>query len=131
MLVRNLCVLALLAAVAVNAIAAEGVKLNGIELAKRVSKYEAMAGTSYLAEEVNWMVVAYANGTRELYWNNGVRSGTDTGTHRVVGDQLCVTWKKALYGEERCYDIYRIDADPVRYQSFRNGELVDLYYKIR
>lgn len=75
------------------------------------------------------MVVAYANSTRDLYWNDGVEFGTDSGTHRVVGDQSCVTWKNTFGGEERCYDVYRIGVD--KYQSWRNGKLEYTYYKLR
>ena len=81
--------------------------------------------------DVNWMVVSFANGTRELYWNDGIKSGTDTGTHRIVEDRLCVRWKNSFDGEERCFDVYRAGGDPVRYESYRDGKLVDMYFKIR
>ena len=61
----------------------------------------------------------------------GFRSGTDTGTHRILGDRLCVRWTNLFDGEERCFAIYRTEGDPVRYESYRDGKLVDVYFKIR
>lgn len=120
----------LLAIAALDVAAEDMTKLTGAELTERISKHAVMAGHS-AANEVSWMAVSYANGTRDLYWNDGIRSGTDSGTHRVVGDRLCVRWKTTFDGEERCFDIYRSGEDPVRYESYRNGKPADVYFKIR
>ena len=125
---RMLSVSALLMAVSAIGAAADKVKLTRVELAERASKYEVIAGQSH-DNKVSWMVVAYGDGTRDLYWNDGITSGTDAGTQRIVGDQWCVIWKSIFLGEERCYDIYRIGPD--RYESRRNGEITDRYIKIQ
>ncbi len=130
MIYRKLFVCVLLLTVAVSAEAKGKTKLTGAELAARILGYEVLAGVSKEPGlGFSFMVVAYQNGTRELYWNNGVKSGTDTGTHRFEGDQTCVTWKKSFEGKERCYDVYKIGDD--KYESYWNGKLEFSYYKIR
>ncbi len=74
----KLIVLAFLLTVAVSVEAAEKVKLTGSELVERLAGYEVLAGVSN-ETGVNFMVVAFKNGTREVYWNDGFQSGTDTG----------------------------------------------------
>ncbi len=125
---RVLAVSALLMAVSAFDATADKVKLTRVELAERASKYEVIAGQSH-DSKVSWMVVAYGDRTRDLYWNDGLTSGTDNGTQRIVGDQWCIIWKNIFLGEERCYDIYRIGPD--RYESWRNGEVSDRYIRIR
>ena len=114
--------------VGVSAAASEKLKLTGAELTAITSRYRVSAGISH-ATNANWMIVGYANGTLDLYWNDGIRFDTDNGTHRVQGNQSCVTWKKSDGGEERCYDVYRIGDN--NYESWRNGKLEHTSYKIR
>ncbi len=125
---RNLVVLILLIVVSGVGAAADRIKLTGAELAEQYSKYEVIAGLSY-DSKVSWMIVAYSDGTRDMYWNDGITSAIDSGTYRIVGNQWCVVWTNIFRGEERCYDIYRIGPD--KYESWRNGEFSDQYIKIR
>lgn len=125
---RSLVVSALLVSVSGVGAAADRVKLTGAELAERYARYEVIAGLSH-DSKVSWMIVAYGDGTRDMYWNDGITSAIDSGTYRIVGDQWCVVWRNIFRGEERCYDIYRIG--PGKYESWRNGELSDRYVKIR
>ncbi len=127
---RILFVLAVLSFSVVNAKAGEKTKLIGEQLSKRIQGYEVLAGISKEPGiGFNFMVVAYQNGTRELYWNDGVKSGIDTGNHRFIGDQTCVIWKTSFEGKERCYDVYQTDNN--QYESWHNGEIAFSYYKIR
>lgn len=113
-----------------SAMAGDKMQLTGEQLAQRIQGYEVLAGVSKESGlGFNFMVVAYQNGTRELYWNDGTRSGTDTGTHRFVGDQTCVTWQTSFDGAERCYDVYRTGEN--QYESWHNGAVAFSYYKIR
>ncbi len=128
MMARMLAVSALLMAVPAIGAAADKVKLTRVELAERASKYEVIAGLSY-DSKVSWMIVAYSDGTRDMYWNDGITSAIDSGTYRIVGNQWCVVWTNIFRGEERCYDIYRTGPD--KYESWRNGEISDRYIKIR
>lgn len=126
--VRKLIFLLLLIAVATSAEASEKIKLTGIQLIERIGGYEVIAGTSNQAE-YNYMVVAYSNGTREVYWNDGLKSGTDKGTHRIEGDQICVTWQNSFEGKEQCFDVFKMSES--KYESWSNGKLAFTYYKIR
>jgi hypothetical protein len=129
MSVRNLMIVFLLIFVAISAEASEKIKLTGPQLAERIGGgYEVIAGTSNQAE-YNYMVVAYSNGTREVYWNDGLKSGTDKGTHRIGGDQICVTWQNSFEGKEQCFDVFKIGES--KYESWTNGKLAFTYYKIR
>jgi|GEM_PF-5143835 len=130
MIYRKLLVLALLLTVAVSAEAGGKTKLSGSDIAKRISNYEVLSGVSIEPGfGFYFMVVAFQDGTRDLYWNDGIKSGTDTGTHRIAGDQICVTWKSSFNGQERCYDVYKIDDD--KYESYWQGKLAFTYHKIR
>ncbi|MFT5730789.1 MAG: hypothetical protein ACI8PB_004979 [Desulforhopalus sp.] len=126
--VRKLMILLLLIFVAISAEANEKMKLTGPQLVERIGGYEVIAGTSSQSE-YNYMVVAYSNGTREVYWNDGIKSGTDKGTHRIEGDQICVTWKNSFEGKEQCFDVFKIGES--KYESLSNGKLAFTYYKIR
>jgi hypothetical protein len=95
----------LLVFVSISAEASEKIKLNAQQLVDRINGYEVIAGTSN-NENFNYMVVAYSNGTREVYWNDGLKSGTDKGTHRIVGDQICIKWNNSYEGKEQCYDVF-------------------------
>lgn len=108
--------------------AGEKIKLTGSQLVDRIGGYEVIAGISHFAS-FNYMVVAYSNGTREVYWNDGLKSGTDTGTHRFEGDQICVSWENSFEGKEQCFDVYKIGES--KYEAWRNGERAFTYYKIR
>ena len=130
MFFRKLIVLALLLSFAVSAEADSKIKLTGNDLSERITGYEVLAGISKEPGlGFNFMMVAFQNGTRELYWNDGIKSGTDTGRHKFVGDQACVTWNTSFEGKERCYDVYKIGDD--KYESWRNGKMAVSYYKIR
>lgn len=130
MSLRFLFVLAVLFIFSISAHAEEKIKLTGTQLKERINGYEVLAGESKEPGlGFNFMVVAYQNGTRELYWNDGVKSGTDTGTHRFVGDQTCVTWKASFEGKERCYEVYQTGEK--KYESWQGGKLSISYYKIR
>ena len=127
---RILFVFAVLSISVVNAKADENIKLTGEQLSKRIQGYEVLAGISKEPGiGLNFMVVAFQNGTRELYWNDGIKSGIDTGTHKFMGDQTCVTWKNSFEGIERCYDVYKKGEN--KYESWRNSEIAFSYYKIR
>ena len=128
MIARYSTVFALLMAISGMCAAADRIKLTGAELAERYSKYEVIAGLSN-ESKVSWMIVAYSDGTRDMYWNDGITSAMDSGTYRIVGNQWCVVWANIFRGEERCYDIYR--TGPGKYESWRNGEISDRYIKIR
>ena len=117
-----------LVALTTTVLGADRVKLTGEELRERYSQYRVSAGISH-RDGRNWMVVVYTDGTRDLYWNIGGNFGVDTGTHRVVGDQVCITWKKAFGGREKCYAIYRIDES--RYSVWFDGELEHTSFQIR
>jgi len=71
--------------VAFSAEAGEKIRLTGSQLTERIGGYEVIAGASDRAP-YHYMLVAYSSGTREVYWNDGIKSGTDTGTHRIEGD---------------------------------------------
>jgi hypothetical protein len=130
MTLRILFMLAALFIPAASVHAEERIKLTGPELAARNSGYEVLAGVSKEPGlGFNFMVVAYQNGTREIYWNDGVKSGTDTGHLRIAGDQTCVTWKTSFESKEHCYDVYKTGED--KYESWRNGKIAFSYYKIR
>ncbi len=127
---RILFTLVVLLIFVVNAKAGEKTKLTGEQLSERIQGYEVLAGVSKEPGlGFNFMVVAYQNGTRELYWNDGTKSGIDTGNHRFVGDQTCVTWKTSFDGKERCYDVYQTEKN--QYESWLNGAIAFSYYKIR
>ena len=104
------------------------IKLTGSELSEQYSEYEVIAGLSY-DSKVSWMIVDYGDGTRDMYWNDGITSAIDSGTYRIVGNQWCASWTNIFRGEERCYDIYRTGPDT--YESWLDGELSDRYIKIR
>ncbi len=125
---KKLLFLLLLIFVAISADASEKVKLTGSQIIDRIGGYEAIAGVSNQAE-YNFMVVAYANGTREVYWNDGLKSGTDKGKHRIAGDQICVTWQKSFEGKEQCFEVFKIGES--KYESWSNGKRAFTYYKIR
>ena len=125
---RKLMISLLLIFVAGSAGASEKLKLTGPQIAERIDGYEVIAGTSNEAG-YTYMVAAYANGTREVYWNDGIKSGTDKGTHRIVGDQICVTWQNSFEGKEQCFEVYKIGES--QYESWRKGTLAFTYYKIR
>ena len=118
----------LLIFVAGSAGASEKLKLTGPQIAERIDGYEVIAGTSNEAG-YNYMVAAYSNGTREVYWNDGIKSGTDKGTHRIVGDQICVTWQNSFEGKEQCFEVFKIGES--KYESWSKGTLAFTYYKIR
>jgi len=126
--VRKLMILLLLIFVAISAEASEKIKLTGPQLVERIGGYEVIAGTSSQAE-YNYMVVAYSNGTREVYWNDGIKSGTDKGSHIIVGDQICVTWQNSFEGKEQCFEVFKIGES--KYESWSNGKLAFTYYKIK
>ena len=123
---RKLMLFLLLIFVAISAEAGEKTKLTGLQLVERIGGYEVIAGTS---PQYNYMVVAYSNGTREVYWNDGVKSGTDKGTHRIEGDQICVTWQNSFEGKEQCFEVFKIGES--KYESWSNGKPAFTYYKIR
>lgn len=126
----TLLMASLLLTMACSAEAGEKIRLTGVDLSNRISGYEVLAGAYEGAGlGFHFMVVAYRNGTRELYWNDGTKSGTDKGTHRVVGDQICVTWEAGFGGRERCHDVYKIGDN--QYESYWNDRLEFTYYKIR
>ena len=125
---RNVMILLLLIFVVNSAEASEKIKLTGPQLVERIGGYEVIAGTSNEAE-FNYMVVAYSNGTREVYWNDGLKSGTDKGTHRIEGDQICVTWQNSFEGKEQCFEVFKIGES--KYESWSNSKLAFTYYKIR
>lgn len=130
MIYRSLVVLALLLTFAVTAEAGEKTKLTGSDIAKRISTYEVLAGVhKEPGLGFYFMVVAFQNGERDLYWNDGIKSGTDTGTHRIAGDQICVKWTSSFDGQERCYEVYKIGED--QYESYWQGKLAFTYHKIR
>lgn len=126
--VKKRMFLFLLIFVAITAEASERIKLTGSQIIDRIGAYEAIAGFSNQAE-YNYMVVAYSNGTREVYWNDGLKSGTDKGTHRIAGDQICVTWQNSFEGKEQCFEVFTIGES--KYESWSNGKLAFTYYKIR
>jgi hypothetical protein len=126
--VRKLMILLLLIFVANFAGASEKIKLTGPQITERIGGYEVIAGTSN-QDGYNYMVVAYSNGTREVYWNDGIKSGTDKGTHRIVGDQICVTWQNSFEGKEQCFEVFKIGES--KYESWCKGKLAFTYYKIR
>ena len=130
MICHKMFILILFLTIAIAANAEEKIKLTGTLLADRITGYEVLAGV-YKKPGLgfNFMVTAYKNGTRELYWNDGIKSGTDKGTHRFVDDQTCVTWENSFEGQERCYDVYKIGEN--KYESYWNNELEYTYYKIR
>jgi len=125
---RKLIFLSLLIFVAISAEASEKIKLTGPQLVERIGGYEVIAGTSNEAK-FYYMVVVYSNGTREVYWNDGLKSGTDKGTHRIEGDQICVTWQNSFEGKEQCFEVFKIGES--KYESWSNGKLAFTYYKIR
>jgi len=127
---RKLFLLALLLTIATTVEAGEKVKLTGAQLAERISGYEVLAGVAKgPGLGFYYMVVAFQDGNRDLYWNDGLKTGTDTGTHRYVGDQICVTWKTSFEGQERCYDVFNVGDD--KYESYRDGKLEFSYHKIK
>lgn len=126
--VRKLMILLLLIFVANSAGASEKIKLTGPQIAERIGGYEVIAGTSNQDGYI-YMVVAYSNGTREVYWNDGIKSGTDKGTHRIVGDQICVTWQNSFKGKEQCFEVFKIGES--KYESWSKGKLAFTYYKIK
>ena len=126
--VRKLMIILLIISVAISAEASEKIKLTGPQLDERIDGYEVIAGTSS-QPEYNYMVVVYSNGTREVYWNDGLKSGTDKGTHRIEGDQICVTWQNSFEGKEQCFEVFKIGES--KYESWSNGKLAFSYYKIR
>ncbi|MBF0289219.1 MAG: hypothetical protein HQM14_15480 [SAR324 cluster bacterium] len=126
--VRKLIVLLLLIFASISAEAIEKIKLTGPQLVERIGGYEVIAGTSNQGK-YNYMVVVYSNGTRELYWNDGIKSGTDKGTHRIEGDQICVTWQNSFEGKEQCFDVFKVGES--KYESLSNDEFTFTYYKIR
>lgn len=128
MKVQKLLIMLLFILTATSAQASDRVKLTGTQLVDRMGAYEVIAGTSS-QPEFNYMVVAYANGTREVYWNDGVNSGRDRGSHRIENDQICVTWQNSFEGKEQCFEVFKIGE--AKYESVSNGKLVFTYYKIR
>ena len=120
--------LILLLSAAISAEAGEKVKLTGSQLVERMSDYEVLAGISHEGG-YNFMVVVYSNGTREVYWNDGIKSDTDTGTHRLAGDKICVTWQNFFEGKEQCFEVYKIGEE--KYESWNNGKLAYTFFKIR
>ena len=102
-------------------------QLSGEDLQQRDASYAARAG--FTPDGSYWIVVNFANGTRDVYWNNGHASGRDTGTHQVRGDQICVTYRTIYGGKERCYDVYSLGDN--KYESRRNGELAGTYFELR
>ena len=126
--VRKLIILLLIIFVAISAEASEKINLTGSQLDERIDGYEVIAGTSS-QPEYNYMVVVYSNGTREVYWNDGLKSGTDKGTHRIEGDQICVTCQNSFEGKEQCFEVFKIGES--KYESWNNVKLAYTYYKIR
>ena len=103
------------------------VKLTGAEVDKLLLKPDAISfGISHQTNWV-WIIETLENGKRSVYWRslaNPIVSGTDIGTSKIVGDQLCEKW---TFGPERCLDIYRIGED--KYESSLRGNLWSTFYR--
>lgn len=126
MVVVGLCVvLALFVASPIQG--KDKVKLTGVELDKLLLKPGAISfGITHKPNWV-WIVEALENGKRSVYWRslaNPIMWGTDIGSTKIVGDQLCEKW---TFGPERCFDIYRVGED--KYESWFDESLFSTWYK--
>lgn len=87
---------------AVNPVSADaGKKLTNAELKQLTSTMLFSAG--YSTEfSVSYLVTWFRNGTREVYWNNGVRGGMVKSKWWLKDDTVCV--KNEDWVLERCYE---------------------------
>ncbi|MFQ5929281.1 MAG: hypothetical protein ACE5MK_06255 [Acidobacteriota bacterium] len=74
------------------------------ELKELTSKVLFYAGHSLVYPTSGWrfVVTLFVNGTREVLWTSGVRSGMNKGKWWIDGDRMCVRNEKEL--AERCFE---------------------------
>ena len=85
---RILCLITVLL-LAVNPVSAEeGKKLTNGELKKIASSPFFYAGHS-TGYGVTYLISWFPDGTRQVYWTNGVTSKIEKGTWRIDGDTVC------------------------------------------
>ncbi|HSH06705.1 MAG TPA: hypothetical protein VLA41_03510 [Burkholderiales bacterium] len=86
-----------------------GKKLTNAELKQLTSNMLFSAGYS-TGFNVSYLVTWYRNGTREVYWSNGVSGHVVKGKWWLKGDTVCV--KNEDWALERC-DEWRKNGDRI------------------
>jgi len=116
---RNICRPVFLSIALVLAIdpaaAGEGKKLTNAELKEMTSEVLFYAGRS--VSGTRWVISSFPNGTRELYWTNGVSSAISKGKWWIDGDRICSS-QENLYSE-RCHE-WRKSGDSM--ESWRGNQ---------
>ena len=90
----------------------EGSKLSNAELKQLTSKILFVAGKSFIYG--GYAEVMFPDGTRQVAFTNGVKSGTGEGKWRIDGDRMCANLEK-LHGEY-CNE-WRRNGDRISYGS--------------
>ena len=98
--------------------AGEGKKLTNAELKEMTSNALFYAGRS-IDYGSRWLETMFVNGTREVFWTNGVRSGNYKGKWWVDGDRMCKG--KDKYFPERCFE-WRKNGDRIEYRRLDTGQ---------
>jgi hypothetical protein len=106
----RLFVLVMVLLLSVNPVSADsGKKLTNAELKQLTSNMLFSAGYS-TGFNVSFLVTWFRNGTREVYWNNGVSGHIVKSKWWLKGDTVCV--KNEDWALERC-DEWRKNGDRI------------------
>lgn len=106
------------------AAAGEAKKLTGAQIKEMLSAVVFYAGRS--ASGTRWIISSFPNGTRELYWTNGVSSAFSRGKWWIDGDRLCSSQENVY--SDRCYE-WRKNGD--RIESWMNNQKTNYFYILR
>jgi hypothetical protein len=109
---RTLIIVMVLLSAISTASADDGKKLTNAELKQITSKILFVAGKSVLYG--GYAEVMFPNGTRQVAFTNGVKSGTGEGKWRIDGDRMCANLDQ--HHGEFCNE-WRRNGDRISYGS--------------
>lgn len=107
-----------------SATAGEAIKLTGAQIKELLSGVVFYAGRD--VSGTRWIMVSFPNGTRELYWTNGMSSAISKGKWWIDGDRLCSS-QENIYSE-RCYE-WRKSGDQI--ESWITNQKGNYFYILR